>query len=216
MNEIKVMPIRIKVQSILKKELLSGSYKEGDILIVSEIAEQLGVSRTPVREALQELENEGLINLRMNKGAIVNKIDSKFIKDHYEVRKLLECEAVSKAIDNNMNVDELIIKTKNFKDNFENLNKDDFTNLNEEIHMSIWQAADNNKLEKLLESLWNGLSIGLTTSTEEHNHLSTDEHIELLEAIKSRDKKKAKYYMCIHLDRSMNNIIDSFKHSLQN
>ena len=61
------------------------------------LGERLGVSRTPVREAFQTLEAEGLIELRMNRGAIVKTIDEKYITDHYEMRILLESEAAKRA-----------------------------------------------------------------------------------------------------------------------
>ena len=89
----KAMPTRVQVTAILKKALFSGEYKSGDELSLTEIAERLGVSRTPVREAFQTLESEGLIELRMNRGAIVKPIDEKYITDHYEMRILLETDA---------------------------------------------------------------------------------------------------------------------------
>ena len=77
MESLKMMPARIRIASILKKAIYSGEYKSGDELSLTGVAEQLGISRTPVREAFQTLEAEGLITLRMNKGAIVNAIDRK-------------------------------------------------------------------------------------------------------------------------------------------
>ena len=93
----KAMPVRVQITAILRKALFSGEYKSGDELSLTETAERLGVSRTPVREAFQTLEAEGLIELRMNRGAIVKTIDEKYITDHYEMRILLESEAAKRA-----------------------------------------------------------------------------------------------------------------------
>ena len=93
----KAMPVRVQITAILRKALFSGEYKSGDELSLTETAERLGVSRPPVREAFQTLEAEGLIELRMNRGAIVKTIDEKYITDHYEMRILLESEAAKRA-----------------------------------------------------------------------------------------------------------------------
>ena len=99
---IKAMPVRVQITAILRKALFSGEYKSGDELSLTETAERLGVSRTPVREAFQTLEAEGLIELRMNRGAIVKTIDEKYITDHYEMRILLESEAAKRAAQRGM------------------------------------------------------------------------------------------------------------------
>ena len=74
MESMELLPARVRITAILKKALFSGEYKSGDELSLTDIAAKLGVSRTPVREAFQALEAEGLIELRMNKGAIVKPI----------------------------------------------------------------------------------------------------------------------------------------------
>ena len=102
MNQLSLMPARIRIASELRKAIYAGEYKSGDELSLTDVATQLGISRTPVREAFQELESEGLIALRMNRGAIVNKIDRKFIQDIFEMRRLLESEAVVRAAKNGM------------------------------------------------------------------------------------------------------------------
>ena len=113
METLEIMPVRVKVTAILKKAILSGEYQKGEELSLTDISNKLGVSRTPVREAFQALEAEGLIKLRMNKGALVLGVDEKFIKDHYEVRALLESEAAQKAAINKMDVTALLEETIN-------------------------------------------------------------------------------------------------------
>ena len=111
MESMELLPARVRITAILKKALFSGEYKSGDELSLTDIAAKLGVSRTPVREAFQALEAEGLIELRMNKGAIVKPIDEKYITDHYEMRILLESEAAARAAKNGMpDADPLILR----------------------------------------------------------------------------------------------------------
>ena len=211
MESMEMMPARIRIASILKKALFSGEYKSGDELSLTEIAEKLGVSRTPVREAFQQLESEGLIKLRMNKGAIVNPIDEKYIRDHYEMRMLLESEAAYRAAKNGLsNVDKLLAKLKKAKENMEQLSTPDYEDLNFEVHSAIWTAADNDRLYKFLSMLWNGPSVGFLNPKIDHYKKSTDEHIAILEAIKDGNSNEAKRMMEIHTERSMNNILKNF------
>ena len=88
-HSLEMVPTRVRVTAILKRAIYSGEYKAGEELSLTAIAQQLGISRTPVREAFQTLAAEGLITLRMSKGAIVNTIDAKFIQDTFEMRILL-------------------------------------------------------------------------------------------------------------------------------
>lgn len=171
--------------------MLAGEYKSGEELSLTEVAEKLGGSRTPVREAFQTLAAEGLIELRMNKGAIVKNIDKKFIMDHHDMRCLLESEASARAAANGMPVAELLGKLYHLADNLNVMERSYYESLNQEIHTSIWKAADNQKLYVFLASLWNGPSTGRAGSEMEHYRLSTGEHISLLKSIRERKRGRS-------------------------
>lgn len=211
MESLEMMPARIKITSILKKALMSGEYKSGDELSLTAVAEKLGVSRTPVREAFQTLAAEGLIELRMNKGAIVRPIDEKFVRDHFEMRALLESEAAARAAARGMDASALLARLYHFSDNLDKIDPREYTELNSAIHTTIWKAADNQKLTNFLESLWNGPSTGNAVSQSEHFRLSTQEHIQLLQAIKKQDAETARTIMRRHIERSAENILKSMK-----
>ena len=82
--------LRGRVFRKLREAILNGSYQENDELKEAAIAEELGVSRTPVREAFRQLELEGLIRIVPNKGAYVTGISASDVADIYEIRSLLE------------------------------------------------------------------------------------------------------------------------------
>lgn len=208
----KAMPARVQITAILKKALFSGEYKSGDELSLTEIAERLGVSRTPVREAFQTLEAEGLIELRMNKGAIVKPIDEKYITDHYEMRILLESEAAKRAAERGMpDADALLDKLKALQEHMESVSTEEYEEVNFAVHSAIWTAADNERLYKFLSSLWNGPSVGIASPKLDHYIKSTAEHIAILEAIKAGNAKKAQKEMSVHIERSLDNILKNFK-----
>lgn len=211
MESLEMMPARVRITSILKKALLAGEYKSGQELSLTEIAERLGVSRTPVREAFQTLAAEGLIELRMNKGAVVKQIDQKFITDHYEMRILLESEAAGRAAKNGMDVSQLLARLYHMTDNISTLDRQYYAELNQEIHTSIWTAADNQKLYQFLMGLWNGPSFSNANSELEHYAQSTGEHIRILQSIRDRDIAAAHDAMEQHITRSMGNILKSYR-----
>ena len=79
-------PLRIQVFNTLEDAILNGSYKEGDSLNELRLSKSLGVSRTPVREALMQLELEGLVKNIPNKGAVVVGVSEQDVEDIYEIR----------------------------------------------------------------------------------------------------------------------------------
>ena len=201
MQTLKMVPTRVRVTSILKRAIYSGEYKSGQELSLTAIAEQLGISRTPVREAFQTLAAEGLITLRMSKGAIVNKIDQKFIQDTFEMRILLESTAAYKAAEN-------IARLKDMESRLDSIDDKSYEELNQSVHMAIWEAADNQKLTTYLMELWNGPSTGHAIPEEQkHYRLSTEEHIQILENIRDHQPQAAKEAMERHIRRSEDNVL---------
>lgn len=207
MESLEIIPARVRITSILKKAILNGEYKSGDELSLTDMAKKLGVSRTPVREAFQALAADGLIELRMNKGAIVKPIDEKFIREHYEMRILLEGEAAARAAQKGMEVPELLTRLYHQQDNLDTISVREYEDLNLLVHTSIWKAADNQKLYGFLMSLWNGPSVGQYTSAREHFRQSTSEHIQILQDIRSGSLEAARRGMQQHIGRSMQNIL---------
>ena len=92
--------LRGRVYSKIRADILEGRYKNNDELRELAIGEELGVSRTPVREAFRQLELEGLIRIVPNKGAYVTGITAKDVKDIYMIRSKLEGLAARWAVDN--------------------------------------------------------------------------------------------------------------------
>jgi DNA-binding GntR family transcriptional regulator len=82
--------LHARVFARIQDDILDGVYKSGDSLIETRISEELGVSRTPVREAIRQLELEGLVTVVPNKGALVTGITAKDIDDVYAIRTVIE------------------------------------------------------------------------------------------------------------------------------
>lgn len=206
LEEFYTFPTRVKIASILRKAIFSGDIKAGEELSLTDISNKLNVSRTPVREAFQILENENLLELRMNKGAIVKCIDDNFFKDYYEVRILLETKAIEKAINNGIDVSYLEKIHNEFEKNIESSTEEDYKKYNQNFHFYIWKNANNEKLFSILLSLWNGPSFQIIGK---RNYIddSLEEHKEIIEAIKEKNVKRAISCVETHLNTSLKNIL---------
>ena len=206
LEEFYTFPTRVKIASILRKAIFSGDIKAGEELSLTDISNKLNVSRTPVREAFQILESENLLELRMNKGAIVKCIDDNFFKDYYEVRILLEAKAIEKSINNGIDVSYLEKVHNEFEKNIESSTEEDYKKYNQNFHFYIWKNANNEKLFSILLSLWNGPSFQIIGK---RNYIddSLEEHKEIIEAIKEKNVKRAVSCVETHLNTSLKNIL---------
>lgn len=210
LKPIKLLPARERVASALRKAILSREFLEGDDITLEEIAAQLGVSITPVREAFQLLDNEGLIKLRPNKGAVVLGVNEKTIRDHYETRAILESEAVAKVCKNNADISEIQNAYEYAMQALKERDSSKYSNYNQAFHMAIWTAAGNDKITSLLSSMWNGLSMGHKVTEEAYANISMKEHEKVMNAIIERDADLARTLMREHIIRSMENILTHF------
>lgn len=211
MDILEIMPTRIKIASIIRNAILSGEFAAGSELSLTEVAGRLGVSRTPVREAFQTLEAEGLLTLRMNKGAVVKPINGEFITDHFRIRRLLEGEAVYRAVTNGMDAQPLADLHKEAADRAGELEDKAYEEYNQSFHTLIWKAAGGQKLNAILESLWNGPSYGRAVNDLDHRRLSIKEHGQIVRAIAKGEAEKGQAVMYRHIERSMENILKALR-----
>lgn len=149
------MPLKEVVYNTLKKAILTGELKTGQRLMEIHLASLLGVSRTPVREALHILTEEGLVNLVPKKGALVAAISSKDMTDALNVRMTLEIMAVSIAC---KNANSGIIEKLNECNNSlavaaESCNAQEIAGCDMEFHKYIYLATENRTLINMLAKL---------------------------------------------------------------
>ena len=96
----KQLPYKHKVYAAIKKDILQGHYAPGDILNERRLSEELGISRTPVREALQMLEQDGWLKMETYKGAVVREFDPHYMRNLSRIRTALEVCALEEAVSN--------------------------------------------------------------------------------------------------------------------
>ena len=199
LKPIKIPSAKERVASELRKAILSKQLKEGENLTLESVAQQLNVSITPVREAFQILAHDGLIKLRPNKGAIVLGITETYIREHYQLRGILEsaCIDISKIEQSYLDAREMTASGDYSR----------YADLNREFHSEIWAASGNKKMENMIAELWNGLSMGSMVTEEEYAGISIKEHEAIYEAIKAHDVQLAQRRMYEHIMRSRDDML---------
>ncbi len=154
-NTNEYLPLRDVVFNTLRDAILTGKLLPGERLMENQLAEKLGVSRTPVREALRMLELENLVELVPRKGAQVLDMTEKDIINILEIRRALEGLATSIAC-KKMSKD-CLQQLKSMEADFERAvaenDVDRFVDIDEEFHDMIFQATDNDKLIQMFRNL---------------------------------------------------------------
>ena len=212
-NENEYLPLRDVVFNTLRQAILRGEFKPGERLMEIQLANKLGVSRTPIREAIRKLELEGLVIMIPRKGAEVADITEKSLRDVLEVRKALEELAVQLACEKitQEELEELEKAGENFK---KVLNRSkDITEVAEadvRFHDVIYMATDNQKLILLLNNLREQMyryRVEYLKREEAHPQLIA-EHAAIIEYISKGEKKAATDIMCKHIDNQVTTVID--------
>lgn len=202
--------LRGRVFNRIREDILSGKYSENEELKEVTIGNELGVSRTPVREALRQLELEGLVNIIPNKGAYVTGISQKDIHDIYVIRSYLEglaanwaCSTMTDeqidALEENIYLSEFHVRKGHYEQIVE---------LDSQFHETIYKASGSKILEHQLSTYHHyverirKVSLGM----EERARKSNEEHAAILEAIKGRDKKLAEKLAHAHIISTIENL----------
>lgn len=211
LKPIKIPSAKERVASELRKAILSRKMKEGENLSLESVAGQLNVSVTPVREAFQILARDGLIKLRPNKGAIVLGITETYIREHYQLRAILESACAEIAAGEGVDISGIEDSFETAKEALEKGDFGNYANFNRDFHSEIWAAAGNHKMENMIAELWNGLSMGNMVTEEEYAKVSIQEHGKIINAIREKNASKAKKEMYDHIMRSRDDMLTYYK-----
>lgn len=211
LKPIKMPSAKEKVAAELRKAILSRQMEEGEVLSLDSIAAQLNVSAMPVREAFQILARDGLIQLRKNKGAVVLGITETYIKEHYQLRAILESSAAALAAEPDVDISEIESVYEEAEEALAEGNLRQYTDLNRAFHSEIWTVAGNQKMKNMISELWNGLSMGSMVSEEDYAKVSIKEHGNILKAIQKHDKEAAQKTMYDHIMRSRDDMLTYYK-----
>ena len=203
--------LRGRVFHKIRGDILNGKYKENEELKEVAIGQELGVSRTPVREALRQLELEGLVQIIPNRGAFVTGIQANDVRDIYLIRARLEglcarwaCEHITKeqmdAMEENVYLAEFHAK----KGNMEQM-----TELDNQFHRILYESGNSKMLEHLLMDYHQYVMRirRRTLSTPERAIASNKEHHGIMEAIKANNPDLAERLADEHMINAYDNMV---------
>lgn len=203
--------LRGRVFNKIREDILSGKYKENEELKEVAIGDELGVSRTPVREAFRQLELEGLIQIVPNKGAYVTGITMEDVKDIYMIRSKLEGLCASWACDN-ITAEQLEEMEENIylaKFHAERGHFEQMSELDSRFHELMYEACNSKMLEHLLRDFHQYVQRvrKRTLSTVDRSLASNHEHQMIMEAIKNKNHEEAERCATYHINNAYKNMV---------
>lgn len=203
--------LRGRVFNKIREDILKGRYKHNEAMKEVQISKELGVSRTPVREALRQLELEGLVTIIPNKGAVVSGINAKDISDIYAIRSMIEGLSAKWAAiyitEEQLDEMEEIIFLSEFhlaKDRIDQLYE-----LDSRFHEILFEASDSKILRHMLSDFHHYVQRvrKISLSSKERAVKSIAEHKAILEALKRGDGDEASILTNIHVENTSENVI---------
>lgn len=186
--------LREQIYSFLKKEMRNGNLSDEKFINTTSISNQLGISKTPLRDALIQLEAEGFVTILPRRGIFVNKITLKDIKESYEIIGSLEATVISSVFDQfepkhikmmeQLNRDQLnAIKDQDF---------DQYYQLNLDFHDVFLDLSENEALKKTITPLKQRLyDFPRRNYVKKWETQHLEEHQDFIDAIKQKDSIKA-------------------------
>lgn len=199
-----------RVFHTIRENILDGKYAKNEELREKTIGEELGVSRTPVREALRQLELEGLVSIVPNKGAYVVGISQKDMRDIYEIRCRLEglCARWAAAKISKEQLDELEEIVFRAEFHVKKGNAEQLVELDNQFHETLYKAADSKELQRVLSDFHHYLQRvrKITLTDETRAAESNKEHMMIVEALKEHDADKAERLASRHIFSTVENM----------
>lgn len=210
MGQSKKLNSEDSVYGKLKTAIRKRYIKQGSQLVEVTIAQQLGVSRTPVRSAIKRLESEGLVNSITNRGAFVITPTKKEIVETFLVRAELECMAIrlvtAKCTEEQIAELRQLIQFETVV--FDETNLDEYYAANDNLHLKIAQLSGNSILFSYINELLDKARIYLILHDPFYKieYSPTSEHLDIIDAIASRDEEKACSAVRAHINSSINGL----------
>lgn len=214
-NMDEFLPLRDVVFNTLRQAILTGELKPGERLMEIHLANRLGVSRTPIREAIRKLELEGLVTMIPRRGAEVAQITEKSLKDVLEVRRALDALSVELACDR-IEEEELAALSRAcsaFAEATKTKDPKKIAQADVALHDIIIKATDNSRLIQLVNNLSEQMyRYRFEYIKDESTHAQLiEEHRIIFESIRRNDKETAAKTARLHIDNQESSIMKQIR-----
>jgi DNA-binding GntR family transcriptional regulator len=204
---------KIQVYEVLKRAIISGEIKPGEILNEADLAAKYNVGKTPTREALLLLTHENLLESMPRVGYVVSRLTTKDLLEIYSLRLILETEAIRLAAERITSEEICLLEENNrkeseiFQSHFKGNRTREAYQLNIEFHKIIGRASGNSRLEKMIENLINDLERALYFDPY---IADPSQHREIIQSLKQHDVARAEEAMKAHLSETKVRILKLF------
>ncbi|OPA80945.1 hypothetical protein BVG16_00945 [Paenibacillus selenitireducens] len=202
-----------RVRDKLRQDILSGEFKPGVRLRIVDLSNRYGVSQMPIREALQQLQGEGLVSLLPHKGASVREVNEKFVSDMYDIRMAIETMLVRNGVPymKDSDYNRLVTIEEQYEKAAEEGDMLLCLKLNESFHKIINNLAQNEEAIRIIDRHWGLIdSMRQIFGSNRGNDIVND-HRMLLEALKSRDAEAATSITRDHVIKAKEDLIARIK-----
>lgn len=213
-------PLRELVFESLREAIITGQLRPGERMMEIQLAEEMGVSRTPVREAIRKLELEGLVEMIPRKGAYVAGLSLRDIADVFEIRRALEGLAAELAADRI--TDEELEKLERYlviiSEQIEAGDLERVVETDTDFHTLLYQASRNFRLSQIISNLREQIQRFRTTSLSYPGRMKNalEEHRKIVEAISSRDGEQARRIAQEHIENAENSMMSVIQQDKKN
>jgi DNA-binding GntR family transcriptional regulator len=203
----KQLPLKEKAYMLIKEKIVTCEWMPGSDISEAQIAEELGIGRTPVREAILRLSQDKFITIYPRKGMIVSPISAKDIHEVFQIRDMVE-PYMAKLACRNMSLEYLL----NLKEKFENIKLDlgkpidiRYFDLDLEFHKYIVESGNNQHLIRFVNEIYDldfRIRVMSTLEIDDIERRSRPEHFEIIDALIARDEVKIERTIRKHLSNA--------------
>jgi DNA-binding GntR family transcriptional regulator len=208
--------LKVQVVDLLRSQIILGRIPPGTPLVERDLAETLQISRVPVRDALQELEKEGLVLCTATNRRSVIQLTKRDIQELYEVRLQLEQLAVEQAARNRSPAhrEQLSATLAAMQRAFDEHDQPAFPRTDVDLHRAIWAQADNRHLEKMLQTMAGQLFMFASINTQLYDWAEVVElHRDLVSHINDGSVDGARASIERHMQNSLDRALRAFRSS---
>lgn len=215
LNDDEFLPLRDVVFNTLRNAILTGDLEPGERLLEIKLADKLGVSRTPIREAIRKLELEGLVVITPRKSAEVARITKEDLRDVLEVRRVLECLAIELSCEKI--TDEIVGELEsNLKEFQKAIKKNDIKEIavtDVDFHEIIYKSTGNKRLIQILNNLREQMyryRLEYIKDKETRENL-VGEHRTIIDALSSGNSQEGKKAILKHINKQETTILENIR-----
>jgi len=202
-------PLREIVFETLREAIISGVLKPGERLMEVQLAEEMGVSRTPVREAIRKLELENFVVMVPRKGAYVADLSTKDIVDVFEIRAALEALAAGLAAER-ITDEELEELQQILVQSTKSQSLEEIIAIDTKFHDALYRASRNERLVQIISNLREQIQRFRSTTLASPGRLkdTLEEHKKIVDAVSERNVQLAQQLAVEHIDNAENSMLE--------